>query len=86
MEFKSTPPSSLSFPKNEAEILEFWEDTSIFEKTAFFESLERNKDKPLYSFYDGPPFASGNPHHGHVLAGTIKDVVTRYVHLGLFAI
>lgn len=36
--------------------------------------------KPRYSFYDGPPFATGLPHYGHILAGTIKDVVTRYAH------
>ena len=35
---------------------------------------------PRYSFYDGPPFATGLPHYGHILAGTIKDVVTRYAH------
>lgn len=33
-----------------------------------------------YTFYDGPPFATGTPHYGHLLAGTIKDVVTRYAH------
>lgn len=33
-----------------------------------------------YSFYDGPPFATGLPHYGHILAGAIKDVVTRYAH------
>ena len=33
-----------------------------------------------YSFYDGPPFATGLPHYGHILAGTIKDIVTRYAH------
>lgn len=79
-EFTSVPPSSLSFPRNEGEILEFWENPEHFTKSAFFESLDRNKELPLYSFYDGPPFASGNPHHGHILAGTIKDVVTRYAH------
>ena len=35
---------------------------------------------PRYSFYDGPPFATGLPHYGHILAGTIKDVVTRFAH------
>ena len=34
-----------------------------------------------YSFYDGPPFATGLPHYGHILAGTIKDVVTRWAHM-----
>lgn len=33
-----------------------------------------------YSFYDGPPFATGLPHYGHILAGTIKDIVTRYAY------
>ena len=34
-----------------------------------------------FTFYDGPPFATGLPHYGHILAGTIKDVVTRYAHM-----
>lgn len=33
-----------------------------------------------YTFYDGPPFATGLPHYGHILAGTIKDIVTRFAH------
>ena len=44
--------------------------------SASVEKLEPNK--PLFSFYDGPPFATGLPHYGHLLAGTIKDVVPRY--------
>ncbi len=36
--------------------------------------------KPIFTFYDGPPFATGLPHYGHILAGTIKDTVTRYAH------
>ena len=81
-EFTSAPPpSSLSFPNAELEVLEYWDDKSVFPAgSAFLESLEQNRGKKKYSFYDGPPFASGNPHHGHVLAGTIKDVVTRYAH------
>lgn len=66
---------SLDFPKAEEEILEFWEKNKIFEQ-----SLELNKDKPRFTFYDGPPFATGLPHYGHLLAGTIKDVVTRFAH------
>lgn len=53
----------------------YWTIHKCFEK-----SLEINKDKPLFTFYDGPPFATGLPHYGHILAGTIKDVVTRYWH------
>lgn len=33
-----------------------------------------------FTFYDGPPFATGLPHYGHILAGTIKDIVTRFAH------
>jgi isoleucyl-tRNA synthetase len=62
-----------SFPKREEKILEFWQKHKIFEK-----SVENRKKNPLFSFYDGPPFATGLPHYGHLLAGTIKDVVPRY--------
>lgn len=65
--------SSDSFPKREEKILEFWKKHKIFER-----SVEDRKDLPLFSFYDGPPFATGLPHYGHLLAGTIKDVVPRY--------
>ena len=61
------------FPKLEEEILEFWEQNKTFEK-----SLEKTKDGEPYTFYDGPPFATGLPHYGHILASTIKDVIPRY--------
>lgn len=57
----------------EERILDFWEKEDIFQK-----SLKNREGKPLYSFYDGPPFATGLPHYGHLLAGTIKDAVCRY--------
>lgn len=57
----------------EKEVLEFWETDGIFKK-----SLKRRNKAKSYSFYDGPPFASGKPHYGHILATTIKDAVTRY--------
>ncbi len=60
-------------PEMEKSILRFWETNSIFEK-----SLAARKDAPEFSFYDGPPFATGLPHYGHLLAGTIKDIVPRY--------
>ncbi|PWA54524.1 tRNA synthetase class I (I, L, M and V) family protein [Artemisia annua] len=63
----------LSFPKEEQVILQWWNETQAFEK-----QLEKTKHLPEYIFYDGPPFATGLPHYGHILAGTIKDVVTRY--------
>ncbi|KKP59587.1 MAG: Isoleucine-tRNA ligase [Candidatus Magasanikbacteria bacterium GW2011_GWC2_34_16] len=58
---------------NEKEVLKFWEDNKIFEKSV----SERPEDKP-YVFYDGPPFATGLPHYGHIVASLMKDVVPRY--------
>lgn len=66
---------SIDFAKSEEEILEFWVKNKVFET-----SLEYNKNKPRFTFYDGPPFATGLPHYGHLLTGTIKDVVTRFAH------
>lgn len=48
-------------------MLEFWREIDAF-KT----SLKLSEGRPIYSFYDGPPFATGLPHYGHLLAGTIK--------------
>ncbi len=59
------------FPAMEEEVLNFWEKNKIFEK-----SLE-GKDKD-YVFYDGPPFATGEPHYGHIVASIMKDAVPRY--------
>lgn len=57
----------------ETEVLKFWDDNHIFEQSV----QDRPEDKQ-YTFYDGPPFATGLPHYGHILASTIKDVVPRY--------
>src|SRR5271167_2815452 len=62
-----------TFDDRELKILNFWEKNHIFEK-----SIEIRKHASLFSFYDGPPFATGLPHYGHLLAGTIKDVIPRY--------
>jgi len=69
------PDSNINFPKAEEEILKLWEELDAFQT-----SLKLSKGRPKYSFYDGPPFATGLPHYGHILAGTIKDIVTRYAH------
>ena len=66
-------PSNVSFPKLEEDILRFWRENQTFAK-----SLEQRRDCETYVFYDGPPFATGLPHYGHLLAGSIKDVVPRY--------
>ena len=61
------------FPSIEESNLAFWEQNGIFEK-----SVQNRKGNPEFLFYDGPPFATGLPHYGHILAGTIKDVIPRY--------
>jgi isoleucyl-tRNA synthetase len=63
----------LNIPKAEEEVLSFWDETKAFETSV----SSRPEDK-RYVFYDGPPFATGLPHYGHILASTIKDVVPRY--------
>ncbi|MDH5560631.1 MAG: isoleucine--tRNA ligase [Deltaproteobacteria bacterium] len=68
-----TIPSKAGFPQLEESILQFWEDNQIFLK-----SIEEKPEKNRYFFYDGPPFATGLPHYGHLLASTIKDVIPRY--------
>jgi len=59
----------------EVKILAYWKSIKAFET-----SLKQSEGKKVFNFYDGPPFATGLPHYGHILAGTIKDVVTRYAH------
>ncbi|CAG8737871.1 4751_t:CDS:1, partial [Acaulospora colombiana] len=61
------PLDQFNFPKEEEKILEFWREID-----AFNTQIHLSKDRPPYSFYDGPPFATGLPHYGHLLAGTIK--------------
>ncbi len=67
------PHGDESFAQREERILEFWKKEGIFRR-----SVEARQGKPVFSFYDGPPFATGLPHYGHLLAGTIKDVIPRY--------
>lgn len=72
---KSNLPETINFPREEEATLELWRREDVFR-----ESMRLSKDRPRYSFYDGPPFATGLPHYGHILAGTIKDIVTRYAY------
>lgn len=94
---------NLDFAKMEDEILRFWQDEKIFEKSVemrdFSGDLDedntspvqepcslkshtncrhKKEEKPEFVFYDGPPFANGLPHYGHLLTGFIKDLVARY--------
>lgn len=68
-------PESIHFPTEEEQILQFWQKNDCFQ-----ECLKQSKSRPRFTFYDGPPFATGLPHYGHILAGTIKDIVTRFAH------
>jgi isoleucyl-tRNA synthetase len=70
--FKPVDPKQ-SFPEVEHKIQKYWEDNKIFEK-----SVKARKDRKKYVFFDGPPFANGLPHYGHILANALKDAVTRY--------
>ncbi len=62
--------------EKELETLAFWQENKIFEKTVETPAGEDPKGK--FSFYDGPPFATGMPHHGTLMAGTVKDLIPRY--------
>jgi isoleucyl-tRNA synthetase len=72
-EVNESENSSFSFVKTEHKILDFWKENDIFKK-----SLDQTRKGKPYIFYDGPPFATGLPHHGHLLASTLKDIVPRY--------
>ncbi|MGN0795656.1 MAG: isoleucine--tRNA ligase [Christensenellales bacterium] len=65
--------TNLDFTKREKEILEFWKENQIFEK-----SVEMNKGKEPFTFYDGPPTANGKPHIGHILTRVMKDIIPRF--------
>jgi isoleucyl-tRNA synthetase len=66
-------PARPNFPELEESVLKYWQENKSFEKSVEM----RNKNKS-YVFYDGPPFATGLPHFGHLLGSTSKDVVPRY--------
>jgi isoleucyl-tRNA synthetase len=61
------------FPKEEAKVQELWNETDAFQRSVSERPMEKR-----YVFYDGPPFATGLPHYGHMIASTIKDIVPRY--------
>lgn len=65
--------TSLNFVEREKEIIKFWKDNQVFEK-----SIEKNEGAEEFSFYDGPPTANGKPHIGHILTRVMKDIIPRY--------
>ncbi len=70
--YKPVDPK-VSFPKMEEDILAFWKEHSTFER-----SVAQRSETDHFTFYDGPPFATGLPHFGHFVPGTIKDIIPRY--------
>ena len=65
--------NNIDFAKNENKISDYWNEINAFKK-----SLDIRKDAKVFRFYDGPPFPTGSPHYGNLLAGVIKDIVPRY--------
>ena len=65
--------SKVNFPKMEKRILNFWREKKIFQR-----SVDQREGSKEFVFYDGPPFATGLPHFGHLVPGTIKDIIPRY--------
>ena len=99
--FYPQPIQNIDFAKIEAEILKFWQENKIFEKSIEIRDFTSENDytSPVinkcslnshvncrheenenseFVFYDGPPFANGLPHYGHLLTGFIKDIFARY--------
>lgn len=65
--------TNLNFVEREKEVLKFWQENDIFEK-----SIDERKEGETFTFYDGPPTANGKPHIGHVLTRVVKDIIPRY--------
>ena len=65
--------AKINFPQMEEDILKFWEADNTFEK-----SVKNRSNAEEFVFYDGPPFATGLPHQGHLIANYTKDTVARY--------
>jgi isoleucyl-tRNA synthetase len=70
--FRRVPPQ-LDFAALDHRILELWDEID-----AFARSVELRPADSEYTFYDGPPFATGSPHYGHILQGVVKDIIPRY--------
>lgn len=68
-------PKNFSFVKEEEAVLELWDRIDAFKRSI---NQKKAQGSSPYSFYDGPPFATGLPHYGHLVASSIKDTVARY--------
>lgn len=63
----------MNFPEMEEKVLKYWDETNAFEQ-----SVSSRSDSKPFVFYDGPPFATGLPHYGHLLGSIMKDIIPRY--------
>jgi isoleucyl-tRNA synthetase len=70
---QSASSMAINFAREEEETLALWNQINAFETLQ-----DLSADRPKYTFYDGPPFATGMPHYGHLLVSTIKDCILRY--------
>ncbi len=65
--------NTYQFSSFESAVRQYWKKQKVFQRV-----ISKGKGKKAFGFYDGPPFATGTPHYGHLLAGTIKDIIPRY--------
>ena len=70
--------SNVEFPEIENEIIKYWEENQIFQKSVDARDATKDSKNNEFIFYDGPPFANGLPHYGHLLTGFVKDAYARY--------
>ncbi len=70
--------SNVNFPDVENQILKYWQENKIFERSVSEKEAQINGKDNEFVFYDGPPFANGLPHYGHLLTGFVKDAYARY--------
>ena len=66
------------FPTEEEAVIQFWQEDDTFVKSVTVGAGQQNQPKREFIHYDGPPFANGLPHYGHMLTGFVKDTVSRY--------
>ncbi|PIR38909.1 MAG: isoleucine--tRNA ligase [Alphaproteobacteria bacterium CG11_big_fil_rev_8_21_14_0_20_39_49] len=70
--------SSPDFPKMEENIIRYWKENDAFEQSVDSRDAKKDGKDNEFIFYDGPPFANGLPHYGHLLTGFVKDIFARY--------
>ena len=81
------PPAQLDLPALEREILGIWKENGAPKRSLQWGATAWREGKAeAYVFFDGPPFATGLPHYGHILPGTIKDIVPRYFTMRGYAV